>query len=52
MLISDFFMSTLGAELRNKRWSWGATDGTTNRVFLRVWADEIEEHDGIDLNLF
>jgi putative restriction endonuclease len=42
MKISEFFTDTLGANLRNKRWSWGAVDPMTNRVFLRVWQDNIE----------
>jgi len=42
MKISDFFTDTLGANLANQRWSWGAVDPMTNRVFLRVWADHIE----------
>ena len=42
MKISDFFTNTLGANLANNRWSWGAVDPITNRVFLRVWGDNIE----------
>ncbi len=42
MKISDFFTNVLGANLRNKRWSWGAVDPVTNRVFLRVWEDGID----------
>jgi putative restriction endonuclease len=42
MKISDFFTDILGANLRNKRWSWGAIDPITNRVFLRVWKDGIQ----------
>jgi hypothetical protein len=42
MKISEFFTDTLGANLRNMRWSWGAVDPMTNRVFLRVWQDSIE----------
>ena len=44
MSINKFFSETLGASVRNSRWSWGATDAATNRVFLRVWEDEIEKH--------
>ncbi|MBK6898288.1 MAG: hypothetical protein IPH09_03160 [bacterium] len=40
MAITKFFEQTLGAKLRNSRWSWGATDGF-GRVFLRVWVDQI-----------
>lgn len=43
MGISDFFEIILGVKLRNFRWSWGAVDPTTNRVFLRVWQDHIEQ---------
>lgn len=39
--INRFFTETLGANLKNPRWSWGAVDPMHNRVFLRVWSDEI-----------
>ena len=42
MKINQFFTDTLGANLRNPRWSWGAVDPMTNRVYLRVWEDDIE----------
>jgi putative restriction endonuclease len=42
MSIDHFFTDTLRANLRNARWSWGAFDPKTNRVFLRVWEHEIE----------
>ena len=42
MGINCFFTNILGAELRNPRWSWGAIDHTTNRVFLRVWKPDGE----------
>ncbi len=42
MKISSFYTDILGANLSNMRWSWGAADPMTNRVFLRVWADQIE----------
>jgi len=42
MSIARFFQDTLGAKLRNPQWSWGARDPRTNRVFLRVWKDQIE----------
>ena len=42
MRINQFFTEILGVKLRNERWSWGAIDHTTNRVFLRVWDDYIE----------
>lgn len=48
MSISRFFAETLGARLRNPRFSWGAVDPRTNRVFLRVWEDEIQTVDGAE----
>jgi hypothetical protein len=36
----------LGAELRNLRWSWGAYDPATDRLYLRVWEDEIVKDGG------
>src|SRR5262245_30241682 len=42
MSIGHFFQDTLGANLKNARWSWGALNPLTNRVFLRVWQDEIQ----------
>src|SRR5436190_19224511 len=41
MNINRFFEHTLGATLKNPRWSWGAVEKTGNRVFLRVWEDQI-----------
>ncbi|MEK6259081.1 MAG: HNH endonuclease [Planctomycetota bacterium] len=43
MNINRFFTDTLGAELKNPRWSWGATDVLNHRVFLRVWQDGIRD---------
>jgi len=40
--LTDFYTETLGANLTNTRWSWGAMNPVTNEVFLRVWADDIE----------
>lgn len=40
--LTDFYTATLGANLTNARWSWGAVNPVTNEVFLRVWADDIE----------
>jgi putative restriction endonuclease len=40
--ITRFFADILGAKLKNAVWSWGAADPLTNRVFLRVWQDQIE----------
>lgn len=42
MKITSFFEAVLQAPLANPRWSWGAIDATSNRVFLRVWEDQIE----------
>lgn len=39
MNINQFFTDTLGAQLKNARWSWGAIDPVNHRVFLRVWQD-------------
>jgi hypothetical protein len=42
MSLSCFFTDTLGANLKNTRWSWGAVDPMMNRVFLRVWEDQVQ----------
>ena len=42
MKINGFFQNVLGANLKNQRWSWGAVDPLNNRVFLRVWKDQIQ----------
>lgn len=47
MNISTFFRRTLRAPLRNERWSWGAVNATIGQLFLRVWADEKENIDGV-----
>jgi putative restriction endonuclease len=44
--INAFFRETLGANLSNARWSWGATNPFTSQIFLRVWADEFAEVEG------
>ena len=44
MKITRFYKDVLGAALANTQWSWGAVDRVTNRVYLRVWLDEIEPH--------
>lgn len=44
MKINEFFQEKLGANVRNPRWSWGAFHPVANRVFLRVWEDQIETH--------
>lgn len=43
--INSFFEKSLGANTKNPRWSWGAYDPVTNRVFLRVWEDQIFRSD-------
>ena len=43
--INDFFRNTLGANLTNPRWSWGAYNPDTNQLFLRVWEDDIDRSD-------
>ena len=43
MKINRFFQERLGATPKNPRWPWGAIDPDTNRVFLRVWEDQIDE---------
>lgn len=47
MRISTFFRRVLGAPLRNDRWSWGAMSESTGQIFLRVWADQHQEVDGV-----
>lgn len=41
-----FYTEVLGAELRNARWSWGAHDPVKDRLYLRVWTDEVVEDNG------
>ena len=43
MTITNFFKHTLRAHPKNIVWSWGAIDAS-NRVFLKVWMDQIERH--------
>ena len=43
--INDFFRNTLGANLTNPRWSWGAYNPDTNQLVLRVWEDDIDRSD-------
>lgn len=43
MGINQFFVDALGANPGNPRWSWGAYDPFSDRVFLRVWDDEFKE---------
>ena len=46
MKINRFFSEVLGANVKNPRWSWGAVEPIFNRIYLRVWADEIETRGG------
>ncbi|MGE3509821.1 MAG: HNH endonuclease [Vicinamibacterales bacterium] len=46
MSITAFYRNTLGANVRNERWSWGALDPVEDRLFLRIWEDQIREIDG------
>lgn len=40
------FFSTLGAPVNNVRWSWGAVRPADGTVFLKIWSDQIETHEG------
>jgi hypothetical protein len=40
------FFASLGAPLRNPRWSWGAVRPEDGAVFLRVWQDRMRDHLG------
>ena len=42
MKITQFFEEVLGAKLKNRFFSWGALSNSGDRVFLRVFTDEIE----------
>ena len=46
--ITSFFEDTLGANLSNSRWSWGAFNPQTNQLFLRVWRDQLRKKDGVE----
>ncbi len=46
MGINQFFEDILRAKPKNPRWSWGAVDFRSNRVFLKVWKDNIKSDDG------
>lgn len=46
MRINVFFKDVLNAPVANARWSWGAVDERTRRVFLRLWRMEIVNLDG------
>jgi hypothetical protein len=41
--ITKFFDQVLDAQLRNPQWAWGAHHLATNRIFLRVWQDELTQ---------
>lgn len=43
MNITDFFEHSLGAKLKNSRWSWGAVNEKQGRLFLRVWSDQYDD---------
>jgi HKD family nuclease len=43
--INHFFEAILGAELRHSQQAWGAKNPKFNRVFLRIWEDEIYTDD-------
>ena len=45
--ISAFFAETLGAPLKNARWSWGAVHPDTGAVYLRVWEGEVQSVNGM-----
>jgi hypothetical protein len=40
------FFESLGAPLANARWSWGAVRPADGVVFLRVWRDNVQTHEG------
>lgn len=42
MNITHFSTAVLQSEVTNKAWSWGSTDTKRKRVYLRVWAEEVE----------
>jgi hypothetical protein len=44
MKINRFFREILGATPKNPRWSWGAIDQDTDRIFLKVWEDQIDKN--------
>lgn len=43
MNINGFFTHVLGAHLKNPRWSWGAVNTVDDRVYLRVWQDQMDK---------
>jgi hypothetical protein len=46
MKINQFFAETLGANVKNPRWSWGAVEPMFDRIYLRVWADQFKTIEG------
>jgi len=46
MRINQFFEDILRAKVKNPRWSWGAIDPRSKRVFLRLWEDNIKRDGG------
>lgn len=44
--INAFFRDVLHAPVANARWSWGAVDERTRRVFLRLWRIDLANLDG------
>jgi hypothetical protein len=46
--LASFFSHVLNAKLRNARWSWGAEQRDTNRIYLRVWEDDLRTVQGRD----
>lgn len=44
--INAFFRDVLHAPFVNSRWSWGAVDERTRRIFLRLWRMDVEVRDG------
>ncbi|EIZ1317394.1 hypothetical protein MOU92_004178 [Vibrio parahaemolyticus] len=43
--MSAFFAENLSAPLTNVQWSWGAEN--EKGVYLRIWAEEVKEKDGL-----
>lgn len=43
MNVTRFFQDVLQSPLANARWSWGSVREDKNRVYLRVWKDEIDQ---------
>lgn len=49
MRINAFFRDVLKAPVANVRWSWGAVDERTRRVFLRLWRMDVVGVDGAQI---